>query len=275
MITENPIRSWPATRVLPTARKESQEDLAVEEPLEISLEYSSENGRMRKAITVTLRTPGSEHALALGFLYAEGIIQRVDQVDCIKNIGQDPNRVLVILKEDEKPDLRFMRRNFLSTASCGLCGKISADAVYLRQVNYQPASFSMPSERIYQFPRQFGEMQQIFSRTGGIHAAALLDYQGDMILVQEDIGRHNAVDKVIGAALQVKLDLSAYILLLSGRAGFELIQKAVRAGIGFVAAMGAPSSMAVELAEEAGLTLVGFLKSDRYTIYSNPARIVG
>jgi FdhD protein len=270
------IIEWPVKKVKPAAATELMEQLAVEEPLELILAYSSQSGRMKKNITVTLRTPGFDKDLAIGFLFTEGIISQIGQVAHVQHNRLDGNQVVVTLVENEKPLLDKASRRFYSNAACGLCGKVSADDLRQPLVNSPiKIKYAIEAGLVYGFPARLSGEQDIFSCTGGLHAAALLDKSGNLLMLREDIGRHNAVDKVIGAALQTQgLEIQQSVLLLSGRAGFELIQKAAIAGIAMVAAIGAPSSMAVELAAECGMTLVGFLKADRFNIYCGADRIV-
>lgn len=248
--------------------------LAVEEPLEIQLAYTNAAGKpLSRTVAVTMRTPGRDALLAAGFLFTEGIIRDREQVADIIQSGD--NHVRVQLVAGATPLLGNAERNFYTTSSCGVCGKSGIEAI--RTVS----AFTIPAKRaavnaavLYRLPQLLREQQAVFDSTGGLHASALFDLQGRFITLQEDVGRHNALDKIIGAALlEGRLPLQEVILLLSGRASFELVQKAVMAGIPVIAAVGAPSSLAVSLAREQGLTLAGFLRGERFNLYSAPETI--
>jgi FdhD protein len=220
-----------------------------------------------------MRTPGDDIQLAMGFLFTEGIIPDAGAIEMISTYTS--NSILVSLQKNISLDLGKLQRHFYTTSSCGVCGKSSLEA--LRTVC--PASTSAnewktSKEIIHQLPASLQQQQAIFSSTGGLHAAALFDRNGNFITAKEDIGRHNAVDKLIGSALQDNATpLDDHILLLSGRACFELIQKAAMAGIQLVAAVGAPSSLAVQLAQECNMTLIGFVRDQRFNIYAGTQRI--
>jgi FdhD protein len=255
---------------------ETADKVAVEEPLEIQLAYSTATGQMQKNIAVTMRTPGNDEELAAGFLFTEGIISNHAAIKEIKRSGADENRVLVILKENIVPVLANAARNFYSTSSCGVCGKASIDAIRtVSQFGEESDKICINASVFYPLQNELKKQQKVFEDTGGIHASALFDVAGKFIMLREDVGRHNALDKIIGAALfNNQLPLNNCILLLSGRASFELVQKAVMAGIKIIAAVGAPSSLAVEMANETGVTLIGFLREDRFNIYSGKQRII-
>jgi FdhD protein len=252
---------------------ETEDKVAVEEPLEIQLAYSTTTGSMHKNIAVTMRTPGNDEELAAGFLFTEGVIPNAVAIQEIKQ--PDENRLLVILKENVMPVLANTARNFYSTSSCGVCGKASIDAI--RTVSLygdERDSLSVHTSVLYHLQDDLKQQQKVFEDTGGIHASALFNTDGTFMMLREDVGRHNALDKIIGAALlKNELPLNNCILFLSGRASFELVQKAVMAGIKIIAAVGAPSSLAVEMANETGVTLIGFLRNDRFNIYSGKQRI--
>jgi FdhD protein len=255
--------------------------LAAEEPLEIRLGFGAVNERQQKNVSVTMRTPGNDFELALGFLFTEGIINKYHDVKSIRHctdlnsIENKENIVRVELNEDVLPVLKKLERNFYVSSSCGVCGKSSIDAVRIvcdQQISED--NLTLDAEIILSLPGQLRNQQNVFAHTGGLHASALFDQKGELILIREDIGRHNALDKLIGASLASGIiPLSKHILLLSGRASFELIQKAVMAGINIVAAVGAPSSLAVKLAKEFNVTLIGFLRNERFNIYSGEERI--
>jgi len=251
---------------------EVEDDLAVEEPLEIQLGWQQTTGYTQKNISVTMRTPGHDAELAAGFLFTEGIVQHIDQ---IQHILPQENSVLVTLKAGVVPKLQQAERNFFTTSSCGVCGKTGIDAIKTVSVfTQQHDDLVVPAGLFYGLQHTLQQKQVVFESTGGLHAAGLFNLHGDCLLLREDVGRHNAVDKVIGAALQNRqLPLLQHILLLSGRAGFELIQKAVMAGITIIAAVGAPSSLAVQMAIEHDITLIGFLRNDRFNVYSGAQRV--
>jgi len=249
------------------------ETLAVEEPLEIRV-----NGA---PVTVTMRTPGSDIELAQGFLLTEGVIGARDDVRTIRYCGgrdDDDNtyNVLdVILAAGVNPPRLDVTRNFYTTSSCGVCGKASLDAVRLIS-RFSPGSdpATVAAAMLQAMPGQLRSAQKVFDTTGGLHGAALFGVDGTMLVVREDIGRHNAVDKVIGWALEhERVPLTGSVLLVSGRASFELTQKAVMAGIPVLAAVSAPSSLAVSLAEDSGVTLVAFLRQDSMNVYTRADRI--
>lgn len=247
--------------------------LAVEEPLEIQLAYFVDGHATHKRLAVTMRTPGHDAELALGFLFTEGIIKTTDQVGDITTSGE--NTISIHLKEDVIPSLQSADRNFYTTSSCGVCGKSSIDAIRISSAYRQaPDRITAGTSVLYSLFQSLREEQDIFDRTGGLHASALFDQNANLIILREDVGRHNALDKVIGASLREReLPWSDTILLLSGRASFELIQKASMAGIRMVASFGAPSSLAVKLAEEFDMTLIGFLRETQFNIYAGPERV--
>lgn len=254
---------------------ESPDLLATEEPMEIRLNYGKGELKQQRNVAVTMRTPGNDFELVAGFLITEGVIKSFNDILFIRHCSTGNNIVKVDIKEDVVINTQSMDRNFYTTSSCGICGKTSVDAVKF----YSGGKISNESEKIdpaflSALPEKLRMQQNVFEFTGGLHAAALFNKEGDLLFIREDVGRHNAVDKLIGAAAaSYDLPINQYILLLSGRAGFELLQKAAVAGIGIVAAVGAPTSLAVEMAEEAGITLVGFLRDNRFNIYTHPQRV--
>ena len=252
------------------------DQVAVEEPLEIQLDYSTSTGFMQKSIAVTMRTPGNDEELAAGFLFSEGVIQNNGSIKEIRPFSTDENRILISLRENVKPILQNVERNFYSTSSCGICGKASIDAIRLSSVfKEENNSLSVNATVLHGLQDNLRKQQLIFESTGGIHASALFTLDGNFMMLREDVGRHNALDKIIGTALlNDQLPLNNCILLLSGRASFELLQKASMAGIKIVVAVGAPSSLAVEMAKETGITLIGFLRNDRFNIYAGNERII-
>ena len=252
----------------------SREDvLAVEDPLEIQVRHPKLNNGLPKPVSITMRTPGHDEDLAVGFLFTEGIISSREE---IKSVAQfSPNHVMVNFNPEASFELSSLDRNFYTTSSCGVCGKASIDAIHTTsQVDIGADSTSVAASKLYDLQKQLLDHQSVFAQTGGIHAASLFDQQVNFIEVREDVGRHNALDKVIGHMCRAgKLPLFGHILLLSGRASFELIQKAGMAGIPIVVAVGAPSTLAVELADSLNITLVGFLKEASFNVYSHEYRV--
>jgi len=249
------------------------DDLAAEEPLEIRLIYGKINERKKKNISVTMRTPGNDKELGIGFLFTEGIINNSEQVSGVNSEG---NILEISLNENETPFLNNSERNFYTTSSCGVCGKSSIDAVRTRsQYKGIKDNICVKGEMLYSLTAKLREQQSVFKSTGGLHASALFEPDGKLLLLREDVGRHNALDKIIGSAfMNNELPVNNKILLLSGRASFELIQKAAMAGIKVIAAVGAPSGLAVDMAKEYDITLIGFLRNERFNIYSGENRII-
>lgn len=255
--------------------------LAVEEPLEIRLGYDGSMERTRRSISVTMRTPGHDAELAAGFLFSEGVIEHFDDVARIRKCrrveseAERGNVIRVELKPGVSFDAERLERHFYATSSCGVCGKASIEAVEMA------ACPTLPSERplltpdlVHRLPQTLREAQAVFESTGGLHAAALFDTDGTLHETREDIGRHNAVDKLVGACLlEETLPLHDRILLVSGRASFELTQKALMAGAPVLAAVSAPSSLAVKLARQFGMTLLGFVRGERFNVYSGATRV--
>ncbi len=269
MMPRPPSEPAKVRRVGQNAEEEINDLIAVEEPLEILVE----SGELpAKVISITMRTPGHDEELAAGFLFSEGIIRNPNELSAVRIDGD--NRIIVQLSST--PSLGSLDRNFYTTSSCGVCGKTSIDAVRTKSVYANlPDHLRVSPETLLSLPTTLRASQKVFDETGSIHASGLFDESGKLLLVREDVGRHNALDKIIGASLFAKkLPLSNNILLLSGRISFELVQKATMAGIPVVSAIGAPSTLAVELARETGMTLVGFLRDKRYTVYCGEHRIV-
>ena len=256
------------------------DSLAVEEPLEIRLGFA-ENGKLtNRAVSITMRTPGNDDELAAGFLFGEGILKSKNQIAAVKHCGKFPNNLNTIrldLTADAPVDLKRLERNFYTTSSCGVCGKTSLEALETNARAIPATNFPRVSPAVvHGLPEKLRGAQKVFETTGGLHAAALFVANGNLIAVREDVGRHNAVDKLIGGRfLADALPLSDKILFLSGRASFELVQKAVMAGIPIVCAVGAPSSLAVEAAREFNITLLGFVRDNRFNIYTGGKRISG
>jgi FdhD protein len=246
--------------------------LAVEEPLEIILRFRRRATLVRKPISITMRTPGQDQELAVGFLYTEGILRHRNAIEEIAP-GADSSITVTVAGD---LDLQRLERHFYTSSSCGVCGKTSLQALQINREIHLDASRPKHSvEFLVQTARIVREKQSIFEHTGGLHAAALFDSGRNLIRVCEDIGRHNAVDKLIGAELlNGRTDFSDLLLFVSGRAGFELIQKSIMTGIPFMAAVGAPSSLSVELARQYGSTLIGFLRENRFNLYSGSYRVL-
>jgi FdhD protein len=256
--------------------------VATEEPFEIRLGYSRRDGsRAEEPVSITMRTPGHDEDLAVGFLFTEGIIRSGGDVQEVVARGQRaPDGLINVVRVELAPgvpvDFKRLERNFYMTSSCGVCGKASIDAVAV-QGHYDVAAmdFRMTGAALGRLPAALKGRQAVFEQTGGLHASGLFDAEGTITALREDVGRHNALDKLIGYALRRgDVPLSRNGVIVSGRASFELMQKAKMAGCPLVAAVGAPSSLAVELAREFGITLVGFLKPDRFNVYSRPDRIL-
>ena len=262
------------TKMRDGLRESLTDRVAVEEPLEIRLGFESAGERHTRSVSITMRTPGHDEDLATGFLYTEGIVSSQNDIAVVKPCRGD-NTVRVELEDGIAVDLDKLTRHFYTTSSCGVCGKASLDALRVQGCNaLDTASFSMRQDILITLPDKLRAAQETFEETGGLHAAAAFDEAGNLVVVREDVGRHNAVDKVIGALLRKsRLPASALGLMVSGRASFELMQKAVVAGMPLLAAVSAPSSLAVELAQEFNMTLVGFLRGDTYNVYAGPERI--
>jgi len=252
------------------------DDISVEEPLEIRISYGNQKRREIRNISVTMRTPGNDAELATGFLFTEGIISGYHQIKNIQNPEAEcsrnrDNSIEVELIEDFIPQLMNADRNFYTTSSCGVCGKGSIESIKTVSTfkNEKKEQQNITLEILYRLSGNLQSFQDNFSATGGIHASGIFDGHGNLLALREDVGRHNALDKLIGHALCTgQLPLKNNILVLSGRASFELIQKAAMAGISIVAAIGAPSSLAVDLAKEFDMSLLGFLRDNRFNIYN-------
>jgi FdhD protein len=279
-MTAGGTRHITTTRVEGASRSLRDDDVAVEEPLEIRLGYDENGARLQKPISITMRTPGHDRELAAGFLFSEGIVRHARDIEKVEPCGApSPNGYTntwrVDLRSGVPVDLDRLHRNFYTTSSCGVCGKSSLEALQtVSPPAIDPSKPLLDATTLQRLPQRLHEKQEVFASTGGLHAAALFTPTGELLEIREDVGRHNAVDKLVGTMLlRDSVPLGNQILLLSGRASFELMQKALMAGIGFVAAVGAPSSLAIELAETYGVTLVGFLRDDRFNIYSAPQRL--
>ncbi len=264
-------------------QQQREDALTVEEPFEIQID--------RRSLAVIMRTPGNDHELAMGFLFTEGIIQRADDVLAIEDtVDADglplPNVVTVRLLnrtqqangnniQPQSVAPAVFERHFAVSASCGLCGKNSIADLLVATPPLEPDALRIPAETLYALPERLGEAQSVFTHTGGLHAAGLFSGDGQLLLLREDVGRHNAVDKIIGySLLHGDFPCIRHILMVSGRTSFEIIQKALLARIPCIAAISAPSSMAVELAESGGITLIGFLRNHAMNVYTHPERII-
>jgi len=252
--------------------------LAIEEPLEIRISADLGGERILRPISVTMRTPGADYELASGFLFTEGIISASEDIDAFEPWGprsaSGSNTVIVHLRSGLHVDLRRLERHFYTSSSCGVCGKTSIEAIRVcagRRLSSE--AVRLHSELLLGLPATLRSAQRAFDVTGGLHATALFDMAGNLIAVREDVGRHNAMDKLIGSRLMSRYDMSSSIALVSGRTSFELVQKTAVAGIPVLAAVGAPSSLAVELAVEFDMTLIGFLRDQRFNVYCGAERL--
>jgi FdhD protein len=256
--------------------EDTGDELATEEPLEIRLA----GGGARRTVALTMRTPGADTELAAGFLFGEGIVRGRDEIRGIAAgdpEAADPrargNVVTVDLGDRPLPDLGGLERHFFATSACGVCGRAGLEALRVRAAPLPPGPSVTPAT-LLALPRALAAAQGVFAATGGLHAAALFDAAGELQALREDVGRHNALDKLVGWALLAgRLPLAEGIVLVSGRASFEILQKTLAAGVPVVCAVSAPSSLAVELAQAFGVTLVGFLRGDRFNVYSAPERV--
>jgi FdhD protein len=272
----------PILRVHTEGSFADEDTLAGEEPLEIVLAFGETNHRRRQSISVTMRTPtGHDFELALGFLLTEGVINDYNDVISMRYTASelDESAQTNVVQVDLKPSVKFdaarLQRHFYTSSSCGVCGKTSLDMVQTASCFWLKKEIPRVKSAVLMcLPEKLRKAQSVFDATGAIHAAALFDTEGSLVALREDVGRHNALDKLIGWAMQNKrLPLSNSILLVSGRSSFELVQKALMAGIPILAAVGAPSSLAVQLAIENDMTVVGFLKNNRFNIYSSFERV--
>jgi FdhD protein len=255
-------------------RETRTDRVAVEEPLEIRLGYAVDGQRETASISITMRTPLDDEDLAAGFLFTEGILRSRDDIAIVKPCRGD-NTLRVELEDSVSVDLARLQRHFYTTSSCGVCGKTSLDALRVQGAVPAPSvSAQFSPDVLVGIPEQLRAAQATFDETGGLHAAAAFTPHGELVVVREDVGRHNAVDKVVGALLmQGRLPASELGLMVSGRASFELMQKALLAGMPLLAAVSAPSSLAVELAREFNVTLIGFLRGDTCNVYAGKERL--
>ena len=256
--------------------------ISIEEPLEITIKFKNKEVWNENIISITMRTPGNDEDLVRGFLFNERIIEKIEYIDKIESVGENvgqyslKNKIIATINNSENVDIDKIKRNFLTNSSCGVCGKTSLDS--LAVIKKDKILKSLPKishEIIMKSPTTLRENQSEFSKTGGIHASGLFSDNGDVVAIKEDVGRHNALDKLIGYVLEKKLlNPSNQFLTCSGRLNFELVQKALMSNIGVLIGVGAPTSLAIDLANKFDMTLVGFVKQDSFNIYSNKERII-
>lgn len=271
----------PVRRVTGDAVADDGDRLAVEEPLLIELNFERGGGRVTESVSVTMRTPGHDVELAVGFLYTEGIIAAADEVavpDAEPPTAagvRECNTVRIEVRPGVPVDVRRLERHFYTASSCGVCGKTSIEAITAsRELRVAAGRPVVSAATVHGLPDALRAAQAVFRQTGGLHAAALFDPAGRLLCLREDVGRHNALDKLVGAQLLAgTLPLADHLVLVSGRASFELMQKALMAGVPILAAVGAPSSLAVETAETYGATLLGFVRNGRFNVYAGAARV--
>ena len=261
---------------------EINDSISIEEPLEITIKFKEKETWTENTISITMRTPGNDEDLVRGFLFNERIIEKIEYIDKIESVGEIvgqynlKNKIIATINNSENIDIDKIKRNFLTNSSCGVCGKTSLDSLEI--IKKDKIVKSLPEikhEIIMKSPTTLRENQSEFSKTGGIHASGLFSDKGDVIAIKEDVGRHNALDKLIGYVLEKKLlNPSNQFLTCSGRLNFELVQKALMSNIGVLIGVGAPTSLAIDLANKFDMTLVGFVKQNSFNIYSNKDRII-
>ena len=261
---------------------EIEDSISIEEPLEITIKFKNKETWTENTISITMRTPGNDEDLVRGFLFNERIIEKIEYIDKIESIGENvgqynlKNKIIATINNSENVDIDKIKRNFLTNSSCGVCGKTSLDSLEI--IKKDKIIKSLPKidhEIIMKSPTTLRENQSEFSKTGGIHASGLFSDKGDVVAIKEDVGRHKALDKLIGYVLEKKLlNPSNQFLTCSGRLNFELVQKALMSNIGVLIGVGAPTSLAIDLANKFDMTLVGFVKQDSFNIYSNKERII-
>ena len=256
--------------------------ISIEEPVEIIIKYKDKEIWVEKTISVTMRTPGDDEDLVRGFLFNEKIIEKIDYIEKIELAGKPTeqydikNKIIVTINNSDNIDVDKIKRNFLTNSSCGVCGKSSLDALeIIKKDKILKSNPKISKEVLMSSPKKLRQNQSEFSKTGGIHASGLFTAQGDIVAIKEDVGRHNALDKLIGYTLKENLlDNTSQFLACSGRLNFDLVQKALMANIGILIGVGAPTSLAIDLANKFDMTLVGFVKEDSFNIYSNKDRII-
>jgi FdhD protein len=262
--------------------EEVNDQISIEEPLEIILKYKNKEDWVENTISITMRTPGDDEDLVTGFLFNERVIEKINHIENIEISGELvgqyklKNKVIVTINNSENVDIDKIKRNFLTNSSCGVCGKTSLESLEI--IKKDKIIKSIPKihhKIIMKSPDTLRQNQSEFSKTGGIHASGLFKASGEVVAVKEDVGRHNALDKLIGYVLKKNLlDNSSQYLTCSGRLNFDLVQKALMANIGVLIGVGAPTSLAIDLANKFNMTLVGFVKDDSFNIYSNNERII-
>ena len=256
--------------------------ISIEEPLEISLKYKESNKWINQSLSITMRTPGDDEDLVRGFLYNEQIITNIGDIDSIESYGDKvgqyniQNKILATLNNSKNINISKIKRDFLTNSSCGVCGKSSLDALEIIKKNKTNSSEpKIKKEVIVKSPDILREGQSEFSKTGGIHASGLFNSNGELVAVREDVGRHNALDKLIGCALKNnQIDPKTQFITCSGRLNFELVQKVLMTNIGIMIGVGAPTSLAIDLANKFDITLVGFVKRDSFNIYTNNKKVI-
>ena len=273
-----PVTSFLVRRIDGDQERAALDRVAVEEPLEISVLYSHNGINRRRAIAVTMRTPGHDDELAAGFLLSEGVLHSREQIESVRALGSSAavsNQIQIELANSVEFEEERFTRHFYMSSSCGICGKASIENIEtIGRFAIDPTEPILSADLIAGFPERLQKAQEVFAATGGLHAAALFSTDGSLVALREDVGRHNAVDKVLGSLLlRGAIPATNLILMLSGRLSFELVQKAVVAGIPVIVAIGAPSSLAIELAKRFQLTLVGFLRGKKFNVYSGEQRL--
>jgi FdhD protein len=261
---------------------ENIEDLvSIEEPLEISLKFKEKNNWVTKILSITMRTPGDDEDLVRGFLFNEQLVENIKDIDSIESYGDKvgqyniQNKILVTINNSKNINISNIKRDFMTNSSCGVCGKSSLDALEIIKTNKTNSNQpKISKEIIIQSPSILRENQSEFSKTGGIHASGLFSSNGNLISVKEDVGRHNALDKLIGSALaDDQINPMAQYITCSGRLNFELVQKVLMTDIGIMIGVGAPTSLAIDLANKFDITLIGFVKRDSFNIYTNNKKV--
>ena len=262
--------------------KEVEDQVSIEEPLEIIIRFKNKDSWVDNTISITMRTPGDDEDLVRGFLFNEKVIEKIEYIEKIESTGKPTdqyglkNKITITINNSENIDIDKIKRNFLTNSSCGVCGKTSLDSLEIIKKDKILKSIpKISKEIIMKSPDKLRQNQSEFSKTGGIHASGLFTDQGEIVAIKEDVGRHNALDKLIGHTLNKKLlNPSTQFLTCSGRLNFDLVQKALMANIGVLIGVGAPTSLAIDLANRFDMTLVGFVKEDSFNIYSNNERIM-
>ena len=262
--------------------KDIEDLISIEEPLEISLKFKKNDKWVNQSLSITMRTPGDDEDLVKGFLFNEQIIQNIDDIESIKSYGEKvgqyniQNKILVTLSNAKNVNILKIKRDFLTNSSCGVCGKSSLDALEIIKKNKTNSSEpKISKEIIIQSPDILRQSQSEFSKTGGIHASGLFKSNGELIALREDVGRHNALDKLVGCVLSSQqLSPKDQFITCSGRLNFELVQKVLMTDIGIMIGVGAPTSLAIDLANKFDITLIGFVKSDSFNIYTNNKKVI-